>query len=54
MLEQAQLSYLRKKLFKGYAKNGYPYIEKIFIRKSKISNTKQHIKLIIKRIIDRS
>ena len=52
--EPAQFSYLRKKLFKGYAQNGYPYIEKIFIRKSKISNTKQHIKLIIKRIIDRS
>ena len=52
--EPAQFSYLRKKLFKGYAQNGYPYIEKIFIRKSKISNTKQHIKLIIKRIIGRS
>ena len=52
--EPAQFSYLRKKLLKGYAQNGYSYIEKTFIRKSKISNTKQHIKLIIKRIIGRS
>lgn len=52
--EPAHSSNLRKKLFKGYAKNGYQYIEKIFIRKKRISNTKQYIKLVIKRIIGRS
>lgn len=49
--EPAKHTKLRKKLLDGYTKKGYVYIEKIFVRNSKILYVKRIIKEIIKKII---
>ena len=49
--EPAKHTKLRKKLLDGYTKKGYVYIEKIFVRNSKILHVKRIIKEIIKKII---